>query len=461
MAPHQQAFHQQSLRRSRARPLPALKYHQLSHLRWEAALLPALEYQAHQTLSRCLLKASFRQTVWFRRLRPLFLHLRAPEPPRQDYLQVRAPPALLQPNLRLGQQFLQLAPPCLRAAHQYPSLHQLRALLLPQLNHHSPKAHRLQLVSRHPSLPQARVARFQAPNPRRRSRALKYLRLNHLQSRAPHLQAVMHLRLSLRRHKAPHLQAVMHLRLNPRRHKAPHLQAVMHLRLSLRRHKAPLLQVLEHRQLRLHQSVRHQLALRKLSPRRLKAQFLRALNPLHPQPALHNLSLRQLRALHPQVLNQSLLVRLNLHRLANPKPALRRLNLQLPKAQLLQALNRLLLLRQPAHSQLALRRLNPHRRRALHLQALNPLHPQPVRPRLVVQQHSRRQALRLPPAQLKLLTTSSITQNRHEPPFLRRVSTERNISSRSMFYSLNLLVACWHYLICNSRIHFLCFNRYT
>lgn len=425
MAPHQRAFHQQSLRRSRARPLPALKYHQLSHLRWEAALLPALEYQAHQTLSRCLLKASFRQTVWFRRLRPLFLHLRAPEPPRQDYLQVRAPPALLQPNLRLGQQFLQLAPPCLRAAHQYPSLHQLRALLLPQLNHHSPKAHRLQLVSRHPSLPQTRVARFQAPNPRRRSRALKYLRLNHLQSRAPHLQAVMHLRL------------------------------------SLRRHKAPLLQVLEHRQLRLHQSVRHQLALRKLSPRRLKAQFLRALNPLHPQPALHNLSLRQLRALHPQVLNQSLLVRLNLHRLANPKPALRRLNLQLPKAQLLQALNRLLLLRQPAHSQLALRRLNPHRRRALHLQALNPLHPQPVRPRLVVQQHSRRQALRLPPAQLKLLTTSSITQNRHEPPFLRRVSTERNISSRSMFYSLNLLVACWHYLICNSRIHFLCFNRYT
>jgi len=425
MAPHQRAFHQQSLRRSRARPLPALKYHQLSHLRWEAALLPALEYQAHQTLSRCLLKASFRQTVWFRRLRPLFLHLRAPEPPRQDYLQVRAPPALLQPNLRLGQQFLQLAPPCLRAAHQYPSLHQLRALLLPQLNHHSPKAHRLQLVSRHPSLPQTRVARFQAPNPRRRSRALKYLRLNHLQSRAPHLQAVMHLRLILRRHKAPHLQ------------------------------------VLEHRQLRLHQSVRHQLALRKLSPRRLKAQFLRALNPLHPQPALHNLSLRQLRALHPQVLNQSLLVRLNLHRLANPKPALRRLNLQLPKAQLLQALNRLLLLRQPAHSQLALRRLNPHRRRALHLQALNPLHPQPVRPRLVVQQHSRRQALRLPPAQLKLLTTSSITQNRHEPPFLRRVSTERNISSRSMFYSLNLLVACWHYLICNSRIHFLCFNRYT
>ena len=425
MAPHQRAFHQQSLRRSRARPLPALKYHQLSHLRWEAALLPALEYQAHQTLSRCLLKASFRQAVWFRRLRPLFLHLRAPEPPRQDYLQVRAPPALLQPNLRLGQQFLQLAPPCLRAAHQYPSLHQLRALLLPQLNHHSPKAHRLQLVSRHPSLPQTRVARFQAPNPRRRSRALKYLRLN------------------------------------PRRHKAPHLQAVMHLRLSLRRHKAPLLQVLEHRQLRLHQSVRHQLALRKLSPRRLKAQFLRALNPLHPQPALHNLSLRQLRALHPQVLNQSLLVRLNLHRLANPKPALRRLNLQLPKAQLLQALNRLLLLRQPAHSQLALRRLNPHRRRALHLQALNPLHPQPVRPRLVVQQHSRRQALRLPPAQLKLLTTSSITQNRHEPPFLRRVSTERNISSRSMFYSLNLLVACWHYLICNSRIHFLCFNRYT
>lgn len=428
MAPHQQAFHQQSLRRSRARLLPALKYHQLSHLRWEAALLPALEYQAHQTLSRCLLKASFRQAVWFRRLRPLFLHLRAPEPPRQDYLQVRAPPALLQPHLRLGQQLLQLAPPCLRAVHQYPSLHQLRALLLPQLNHHSPKAHRLQLVSRHPSFPQARVARFQAPNPRRRSRrsrALKHLRLNYLQSRASHLQAVMHLRLSLRRHKAPHLQ------------------------------------VLEHRQLRLHQSVRHQLALRKLNPRRLKAQFLRALNPLHPQPALHNLSLRQLRALHPQVLNQSLLVRLNLHRLANPKPALRRLNLQLPKAQLLQALNRLLLLRQPAHSQLALRRLNPHRRRALHLQALNPLHPQPVRPRLVVQQHSRRQALRLPPAQLKLLTTSLITQNRHEPPFLRRVSTERNISSRSMFYSLNLLVACWHYLICNSRIHFLCFNRYT